>query len=142
MYIGWRNILRNLSTADGRNCKPHRCAGQMPCAFFSRCLQRLQTEDAYTAAWLKLWNSHFYIAAALHMRTIPTRFPYLRLYFHGVCYMITALRHTTGKYHSTSICAHLLTVKHDAPKCGYSYSAHTQSGQTSGGTNILFQSTT
>jgi hypothetical protein len=50
--------------------------------FLSRCLQQLQTEDVYTAAWLKFWNSHFYMATALHMRTIPTRLHYLRLYFH------------------------------------------------------------
>jgi hypothetical protein len=81
------------------------------------------------------------MATALHMWTIPTRFPYLRLCIYEVCYMITALRHTARKYHSTSIYAHLLTVKHNAPKCGYSYSVHTQSCKMAKRTNILFQST-
>jgi len=71
--------------------------------FLSRCLQRLQNEVAYTAAWLKLLNPHFYMATALHMGTILTRFPYLGLYFHEICYMTPALRNTAGKYHSTSI---------------------------------------
>jgi hypothetical protein len=76
------------------------------------------------------------------MRTIPKRFPYLLLYFHEICYKTTAVRHTTGKDHSTFIHAHLLAVIHDAPKCGFSCSVHPQCGHRSGGNNILFLSTT
>jgi len=107
MCAGWRNIPGTLSTlyllpTEGvtnlidiqAKCHAH---------FLSRCLQRLQNEVAYTAAWLKLLNPHFYMATALHMGTILTRFPYLGLYFHEICYMTPALRNTAGKYHSTSI---------------------------------------
>jgi len=60
MYTGWRDTsipgtlstLYILPTEGAANlidvqakCHAH---------FLSRCLQRLQTEDAYTAAWLKL----------------------------------------------------------------------------------------
>jgi len=146
MYTGWRNIPATLSTLylppKERVANLVNLQAKCLAHFLSRCLKRLQTEDAYTVACIKLWNSHFYIATALHMRTIPTRLPYLQHYFHEICYMTTALRHPTAKYHSTSEYIHLLAVKHDAPKCGYSYSVHPQSGQRSGGTNILFQSTT
>jgi len=148
MYTGWRDTtipgtistLYLLPTEGAANlidvhskCHAH---------FLSRCLQQLQTEDVYTAAWLKLWISHFYMATVLHMGTIPTRFHYLWLHIREICYMTTAVRHTAGKYHTTSTYVHLLAVKQYTSKCGYSYRLHPQSDQMSGGTNILFQSTT
>jgi hypothetical protein len=48
--------------------------------FLSRCL--LEIEHTFAAAWSKLWNANFYMAKAVDMRTIPTQFPNLRLYFY------------------------------------------------------------
>jgi hypothetical protein len=77
MCAGWRSIPGTLSTlfllpTEGvarlidvqAKCHAH---------FLSRCLQRLQNEDAYSAEWLKLKNPHFYMATALHEGTMPTR---------------------------------------------------------------------
>jgi len=71
MYIGWRNIRGTQSTLYLPPTKgvANLIDLQAKCHahFLRRCLKWLHTEDAYTPAWLKLWNSHFYIVTALHM---------------------------------------------------------------------------
>jgi hypothetical protein len=146
VYTGSRNIPDTLSTLQlpATEVVANLIDVQAKChaLSLSRCLKRLQTEGTFTAAWLKLRNAHFYVAKALDVTTIPTRFPYWQLFFTNMLQDDPAIRHTTGKDHSTSIYAQLRAVKHGAPQCEYPYSVQEQSDHRSGGTNTLFQTTT